>query len=143
LTHSEGYDAPLSRKYPLQLITPHYKTRAHSTWHNVPWMQEIDPHSAWINPVDAETRNIRQGDLVDVFNDRGRIRLPVKVTERIMPGVVNVSQGAWFNPDENGVDVGGCANVLTDDIHSPGGAMHMNSALVQVEFFAGSATASS
>jgi anaerobic dimethyl sulfoxide reductase subunit A len=47
--------------------------------------------------------------------------------------VVNVSQGAWYDPDEHGVDLGGCANVLTDDAHSPSGAHHMNSALVQVE----------
>ncbi|MFC1886496.1 molybdopterin-dependent oxidoreductase [Thermodesulfobacteriota bacterium] len=133
--HSESYNAPLSKKYPLQLITPHYKTRAHSTWHNVPWMKEIDPHSVWINPTDAEARLIKNGDLVDVFNDRGRIRIPAQVTERITPGVVNVSQGAWYTPDKDGVDIGGCANVLTDDEHSPGGAFHMNSALVEVAYY--------
>jgi anaerobic dimethyl sulfoxide reductase subunit A len=133
LPHSENYDSPLAAKYPLQLLTSHYKTRAHSTWHNVPWMREIEPHSVWISPDDASSRGIEDGDLVDVYNDRGRIRIPAKVTERIKPGVVNVSQGAWYDPDEEGVDRGGCANVLTDDNHSPGGAYHMNSALVQVE----------
>ncbi|MFC1895123.1 molybdopterin-dependent oxidoreductase [Thermodesulfobacteriota bacterium] len=133
LGHDEHYDSPLAKKYPLQLLTTHYKTRAHSTWHNVPWMREIEPHSVWINPADAQTRGIDKGDLVDVFNDRGRIRIPAQVTERIMPGVVNVSQGAWYKPDENGVDIGGCANVLTSDTRSPGGAFPMNSALVEVE----------
>ncbi|UCF84327.1 MAG: molybdopterin-dependent oxidoreductase [Desulfobacteraceae bacterium] len=133
LTHTESYDASLSAKYPLQLLTTHYKTRAHSTWHNVPWMREIEPHSVWISPADASSRGINDGDLVDVYNDRGRIRIPAKVTERIMPSVVNISEGAWYDPDEEGVDRGGCANVLTDDHHSPGGAYHMNSALVQVE----------
>ncbi len=133
LTHSESYDAPLAARYPLQLLTTHFKTRAHSTWHNVPWMREIEPHSVWMNPEDAAIRGIADGDLVDVFNDRGRIRIPVWVTERIMPGVVNVGQGAWYDPGADGVDRGGCANVLTDDAHSPSGAHHMNSALVQVE----------
>jgi anaerobic dimethyl sulfoxide reductase subunit A len=133
MTHAEGYDSPLSKKYPLQLLTTHPRTRAHSTWHNVPWLREIEAHAVWINPEDARARKIQDGDLVDVFNDRGRIRLVAKVTERIMPGVVNVGQGAWYDPDENGVDRGGCANVLTADAHSPGGAHHMNSALVQIE----------
>jgi anaerobic dimethyl sulfoxide reductase subunit A len=133
LQHEEGYDSALTEKYPLQLLTTHPKTRAHSTWHNVPWMKEVEPHAVWIHSSDAEARGILQGDLVDVFNDRGRIRIPAHVTERIMPGVVNVCQGAWFDLDEEGVDRGGCANVLTDDDHSPGGALHMNSALVQVE----------
>jgi len=133
LGHEEAYDAPLARKYPLQLVTSHYKTRAHSTWHNVPWLREIEPHGVWIHPCDAEERSIRNGDMVDVFNDRGRMRIPAQVTERIMPGVVNVSQGAWYDPDEEGVDRGGCANVLTNDVHSPGGAHPLNSALVQVE----------
>ena len=120
-------------KHPLQLLTAHPKTRAHSTWHNVPWLRELETHAVWINPDDAWDRQIRDGDRVDVFNDRGRIRLAANVTERIMPGVVSVNQGAWYEPDESGVDRGGCANVLTADAHSPGGAHHMNSALVQVE----------
>jgi len=129
----ESYDDPLAARYPLQLLTTHYKTRAHSTWHNVPWMQEIEPHSVWLSPIDAEARGIKDGDLVDIYNDRGRIRIPALITERIMPGVVNVSEGAWYDPDEEGVDRGGCANVLTNDEQSPGGALPMNTVLVQVE----------
>ena len=89
--------------------------------------------NAWINTKDALARGIKDGDLVDIFNDRGRIRIKATVTERIMPGVVNVSQGAWYDPDSDGIDYGGCANVLTSDDHSPGGAPHMNSILVQAE----------
>ena len=133
ISHWENYDDPLAARYPLQLLTTHHKTRAHSTWDNVPWMREIEPHSVWINTIDAEARGIKDGDLTDVYNDRGRIRIPSQVTERIAPGVVNVSQGAWYDPDEEGVDRGGCANVLTNDQQSPGGAVPMNTALVQVE----------
>jgi anaerobic dimethyl sulfoxide reductase subunit A len=100
-------------------------------------MREVDPHAVWINTIDAKDRGIEDGDLVDVYNDRGRIRIPAKVTERIMPGVVNVSEGAWYDPDDQGVDHGGCANVLTNDDHSPGGAVHVNSSLVQAELAPG------
>ena len=71
--------------------------------------------------------------MVRVFNARGATVLPAKVTERIMPGVVDVPQGAWYDPDENGVDRGVGANVLTRDEHSPGGAYVTNTSLVQVK----------
>ncbi|MHA1728213.1 MAG: molybdopterin-dependent oxidoreductase [Promethearchaeota archaeon] len=134
LGHEEHYDSPKAKKFPLQLLTTHNKRRTHSTLHDMPWLEEIEPHSVWINPLDADKRGIKDGDITDVFNDRGRIRIQAMVTERIMPGVVNVCQGAWYDPDEEGVDLGGCANVLTNDMQrSPGGAFPMNSALVEVE----------
>ena len=134
-THNENYDSPKAKQYPLQLLTPHNKRRTHSSLNNLPWLEEIEPHRAWINSIDAKKRGIKNGDIVDVYNDRGRIRIPVKVTERVIPGVVVVFQGSWYNPNKEGVDLGGCANVLTKDGHSPGGAFPMNSTLVQVELY--------
>ncbi len=133
LSHEEHYDSPKAKRFPLQLLTPHNKRRTHSTLQNIPWLEEVEPHNAWINPKDALKRNIKDGDLIDIYNDRGRIRIPAKVTERIIPGVVCVYQGAWYNPDREGIDLGGCANVLTQDSYSPGGAFPLNSSLVEIE----------
>ena len=133
LSHEEHYDSPKAKKYPLQLLTPHNKRRTHSTLHNIPWLEEVEPHALWINPFDASKRNINTGDLIDIFNNRGRIRIPAYVTERIIPGAVCLYQGAWYNPDKDGVDRGGCANVLTQDGFSPGGAFPLNSSLVEIE----------
>ncbi|MFX1277886.1 MAG: molybdopterin-dependent oxidoreductase [Promethearchaeota archaeon] len=135
LSHEEHYDAPLAKKYPLQLLTPHNKRRTHSSLSMIPWLQEVEPHMVWINSIDAESRGIEHGNLVDIFNERGRIRISAKVTERVIPGAVVIYQGAWYNPNEEGVDLGGCGNVLTKDSRSPGGAFPMNSALVQVELY--------
>ena len=132
ISPNENYDDPLAEQYPLQLITPHYKLRTHSIHFNDPWLKELEPQSVWINARDAEDRGIADGELVDVYNDRGRMRIRAKVTQRIMPGVVNIYQGAWYIPDENGLDHGGSANILTKDDHSPGGAYSFNTALVQV-----------
>lgn len=128
----EGRNDPLSAKYPLQLISTHCKRRTHSHMANVPWLSELEPHCIWINTVDAETRGIKNGAQVKVLNDRGTVTLAAKITERIMPGVVSIDQGAWYNPDKNRIDRGGCVNVLLKDEHSPGGAFCSNSALVQV-----------
>ena len=86
-----------------------------------------------INPLDAEERGIKDGDIVRAFNDRGAMLIPANVTERIMPGVVAIPQGAWFDLDENGVDRGGCSNTLTKNVTSPAGAFAPNTALVQIE----------
>ena len=133
ISPGENYDDPLAEHYPLQLITPHYKLRTHSIHFNDGWLNDLESQSVWINAADAKDRGIADGDLVDVYNDRGRVCIPAKVTARIMPGVVNIYQGAWYTPDENGVDHGGNANMLTKDDHSPGGAYSFNTALVQVE----------
>jgi anaerobic dimethyl sulfoxide reductase subunit A len=135
ISHEEHYDSPKAKKYPLQLITPHNKRRTHSSLQMIPWLQEIEPHAVWINPTDASKRNIENGDMVDIFNDRGRIRIPAKVTERIIPGLVCIFQGEWYKPNEEGIDIGGCANTLTQDGYSPGGAFPLNSNLVEVERF--------
>jgi len=129
----ESLNDPLAERYPLQLITPHFKRRAHSQFDNLPWLRELQDQLISINPLDAEERNIKDGDMVRAFNDRGEMMIPANVTERIMPGVVAVPQGAWFDLDENGIDRGGCSNTLTKNVTSPAGAFSPNTALVQIE----------
>jgi anaerobic dimethyl sulfoxide reductase subunit A len=129
----EDRNDPLFKKYPLQLITPHPKNRVHSELYLVPWLSEVEPHRAWINPVDANPRGIGDGDEIYVFNDRGKVAITAWVTERIIPGVICIFEGAWYAPDENGIDRGACANTLTNDAYSGGGASVMNTCLVQVD----------
>jgi anaerobic dimethyl sulfoxide reductase subunit A len=123
---------PLINKYPLQLESPHPRASVHSSLRTVDWLWEVDPPKVWINPVDAEARGIADGDEVYVFNDRGKMIIPAWVTKRIMPGVVCIYEGNWYTPDENGIDHGGCVNVLTKDAYSPGGAAALKTCLVQV-----------
>ncbi|MFC1863816.1 molybdopterin dinucleotide binding domain-containing protein, partial [Thermodesulfobacteriota bacterium] len=129
----EGPADPLKNKFPLQFINSHPRHRVHSSLATIPWLMETEPQRIWINPVDAEERGINDWDNVRIFNDRGVVIIPARLTETIMPGVVFMTEGAWYNPDENGVDRGGCANVLTRDAYSPEGAFCSNTCLVQVE----------
>lgn len=132
----EHYGDPLMEKYPLQLSGFHYKARTHSTYGNVDILQAANPQEMWINPLDAASRQIKDGDKVRIFNDRGEVRVDAKVTPRIMPGVVGLGEGAWHDADMFGdkIDHAGCINVLTTQRPSPlakGNPQHSN--LVQVE----------
>lgn len=90
----EGWDDPLREKFPLQMFGFHYKARTHSSYGNVDVLQAACRQEVWLNPLDAEKRGIKNGDMVRVFNARGELRIPAKVTPRIMPGVSAMGQGA-------------------------------------------------
>ncbi|HHI2859572.1 TPA: molybdopterin-dependent oxidoreductase [Klebsiella pneumoniae] len=132
----EGWDDPLRSQYPLQLFGFHYKARTHSSYGNVDVLQTACRQEVWINPLDAEKRGIKNGDMVRVFNQRGEVRLPAKVTPRIMPGVSAMGQGAWHDANMTGdrIDHGACMNTLTTHRPSPlakGNPQHTN--LVDIE----------
>lgn len=129
---------PKAEKYPLEAFGYHGPGRTHSTYHNVPWLRELHPDVVLMNPVDANPRGLKTGMLVKIFNDRGALVLPVKVTPRIIPHLVAFPQGAWYKPDAKGTDFGGCFNVLTQLKPTPlakANPSHTN--LVQVERFHG------
>jgi anaerobic dimethyl sulfoxide reductase subunit A len=118
--------------YPLKLLTPKSRARTHSIHSNQPVLGRIDRDDIWLHPADAGPRGIADGDLVRVFNARGTVVLPARVTERIAQGAVSIKEGAWFTPDGEGTDIRGCANVLTDDRSAPCGATTYNTNQVEV-----------
>lgn len=109
----EGPEDSIKEKYPLQLIGWHTRRRTHSIHDNNEWMEEIEMPGLWIHPDDAKNRGIERGHMVEIYNDRGRVRIPAIVTTRIMQGVVAMSQGGWYTPDCEGTDTRGSINILT------------------------------
>jgi biotin/methionine sulfoxide reductase len=71
-----------------------------------------------INPADAKTRGIKDGDVVRVRSARGACLAGVIVSDTISAGVVSLSCGAWYDPADDGEQalcLHGNANVLTRD----------------------------
>ena len=98
-----------------------------------------------MHPTDAAARGLTTGDVVRVFNDRGACLAGEMLDDRVRPQVVQLSTGAWFDPDDpadpDAMCVHGNPNMLTDDVgtsslaHGCSGAH----ALVQVEKYTGTA----
>lgn len=88
-------DHPLAKKYPLLFITPHTKYGTQTTFHYVPWLEEVlgEP-LVHMNPVDAAARGLVDGDYARFFNDRGEAVIKVKINSGIMPGMT-VNYHGW------------------------------------------------
>ncbi|MHA1730022.1 MAG: molybdopterin-containing oxidoreductase family protein [Promethearchaeota archaeon] len=130
----ESPDTPIGKKYPLTFIQGHSKFHTHSSFANVKSLLKMNPEPVVdIHPADAEKRDINDGDMVTVLNDRARTTLKVRVTEEVRPGVVNIAEGWWFDQFKEG-----SVNHLTHDtvnpvqnkIYEPN--MHMNDVAVEV-----------
>jgi anaerobic selenocysteine-containing dehydrogenase len=80
------------------LTTFKFATQIHSRSQNCKWLTEIyHDNPAWINPVDAQVRNIQEGDVIKVTSPVGEIVSKAKVTPAVMPGVIAISHhcGHW------------------------------------------------
>jgi trimethylamine-N-oxide reductase (cytochrome c) len=152
----EGHrTAELTASYPLQLISPHPRFSFHTMGDaKDSWTNEVKDHRVlnddgryyWIirlNPADAATRGIADGELVRAFNDRGSVILAARLTERVPAGVVH-SYESCADYDPTGApgetpDRAGCVNILTPKrfITPTSTGMANNSCLIQVEKWEG------
>ena len=74
-----------------------------------------------MHPDDAADRQLTDGDIIEVFNARGRCLAGLRVSDAIMKGAVFLWTGAWYDPDYNLAghrDRHGNPNVLTHDKRS-------------------------
>jgi len=104
---------PTDERYPLRLLTPKSAYRTHSQGSNLAASQQKAAHALEMHPLDAAQRGITDGDRVRLFNERGAARLPVRLTEDLIPGVVCLPEGVWLALEENGEDLAGSANMFT------------------------------
>ena len=86
----------LAARYPLAMISPPARHFLNSTFVNVKSLRAIEGEPVVeIHADDAAARGITSGQVVTVFNDRGRYRCKAEVSARARPGVV-VGLGVWW-----------------------------------------------
>lgn len=113
-----GKDA---ENYPLHLVSSQPRDKLHSQMDHTPVSaaaKVAGRESISINPADAGARGIKDGDVVRVRSARGSCLAGVIVSDSVMPGVVRLSCGAWYDPADDSDDPlcrHGNANVLTRD----------------------------
>ena len=123
-----------NKKYPLQLIGWHTLGRCHSVHYNNRELGEKYSKQLWMNPEDGKSRGLKTGDMTIVWNDRGKLIVPVLLTDEIIPGVTAIAQGAWYKANKEGQEVNASINVLTSLEPTPlakGNPQHTN--LVEVK----------
>jgi len=121
-------NTPESRKYSLCLMTPNTKNSIHSQFNNLRMIRQVSTQPRLIiNPEDARSRGIRDGDSVRIFNDRGSLKMEASVDLSLKTGCVAVTNGWWIGK-------GGTVNFLSQGRETDmgfGAAFHEN--LVEVE----------
>ncbi|MUU18929.1 molybdopterin guanine dinucleotide-containing S/N-oxide reductase [Helicobacter pylori] len=138
---AEWLGSKMAETYPFHLISPHPKYRVNSqldnTWvRNAYKIQGREP--VMINELDANKLGIRHGEIVEVFNARGRLLAGAFVTKNIRQGVLSIQEGAWYDPEDvntrNPRCNAGSVNTLTSSrpTSSMTQAISVNTALVNI-----------
>ena len=112
--------------YPLALISPASERTVSSTLAELP---RPDVHLL-MNPEDASTRGLKEGDAVRVFNALGEIRSTVTLGTWIRTGTVALPKGLWRRHTANGLTTNA---LVSDSLTDIGGGACFNDARVQVE----------
>jgi anaerobic selenocysteine-containing dehydrogenase len=103
--------APADRPHPLVMITPAAHTFLNTQFANNPELRKRSKGPrVLVNPADAASRGLVDGQAARVFNGNGEFRAYVEVSDRVAQGVVAAPKGHW--PKLSG---GANPNALVDE----------------------------
>lgn len=147
---AEWLGGETAKRFPLHLVSDQPHTKLHSQLDHGAYSRgnKIGGREpVMLHPSDAAARGIADGDLVRLYNDRGSCLAGARISAALMPGVVKLSTGAWFDPaawDQDGsLDKHGNANALTLDVGSSklSQGCAAQTCLVEIERFTAAAAA--
>ncbi len=102
---------------PLHLVSPQPGDKLHSQMEcALADVEGARPETLVMHPSNANQRGLKTGDIVKVFNARGRCLARVFVSTEILLDVVALPTGAWYGDTEQKIDPDGNPNVLTIDV---------------------------
>ncbi len=146
----EWLGSPEAATHPLHLLTDQPFTKLHSQLDHADYSlgnKVAGREPILVGRADAQARGLAEGDVVRVFNARGSCLAALRLSDDLLPGVVKLSTGAWFDPCDwrasgpGNIEKHGNPNVLTLDI----GASSLSqgciaqTCLVEVERYTGPA----
>jgi biotin/methionine sulfoxide reductase len=135
-----------NRKFDLHLVSSQPKTKLHSQLDHgkVSRNAKIKGREPVLMcQLEADKRNLCDGDVVRIYNDRGACLAGLVVDDNIMPGVAQMCTGAWYDPQQPGTPGTLCKhgnpNMLTPDkgTSSLGQGPIAHTCLVEIEKFEG------
>lgn len=121
----------LAGRYPLQLISPPARHFLNSSFVNVDSLRKQLPEpSLEIHPADAAARHIQEGQMLQVFNERGAFQVKAVVTDRVKQGVVLAYSIWWKKMSSDGKN---CNEVASQALTDLGAAATFYDCLVEVQ----------
>lgn len=94
--YTPNIDSVSNAKYPLQLLSPKSHGFLNSEYANEAHKVRVQGEQAvMINATDANARRIRDGDEVQVVNNRGKLIGSAKISDKVLTGTVVAHFGYW------------------------------------------------
>ncbi len=93
---AEVMDDELAQRYPLALIAHASHYFLNTVFGNMSEMRNrAGPRRVTLNPEDALTRGLVEGDIARIFNDRGSFEAEIVVSDIVQPGIAASTKGYW------------------------------------------------
>ncbi|HYG58936.1 MAG TPA: molybdopterin dinucleotide binding domain-containing protein, partial [Symbiobacteriaceae bacterium] len=93
---------PAPPDFPIRLLTPHPPDSLHSQFHSQKLVLRVSARPVLeMHPDLAGRIGLADGDMVRVYNTRGELHLPIRLTRTVQPDTVVAYEGAYADQPYN------------------------------------------